>query len=248
MDIKYLTEQKVPVRLLDSTTGTGVTGVASGAVTVYLQPYDDVSAVKSVTGAEWTEVDAVNFPGVYDLLLYAGDVSALGQLKYSVVASGAVTYVGIVNVVEYLSGDIMTMLGFVNTNAANAAIAAGNAETAANSTYTVAASADANALAASVAAGNAAAAATSADTNALAASNNASIAATNATNAQIAANVAAGEATGARKLASNRMKINTTAKTCTVYDDDGTTPLYVWNLYDAGGASTATAIFERVPA
>ena len=51
-----------------------------------------------------------------------------------------------------------------------------------------------------------------------------------------------------RKVATNRSKVDSAAKTLTLYDDDGTTPLYVFNLKDSAGVATATAIYERVAA
>jgi hypothetical protein len=190
MDIKQSTATKVPVRLLDS-SGVGVTGKAFGDATVYLQAFGGSSAVKVLGAGDWVEVDSTNMPGVYDLSLAVGDVATTGMLKYSVAASGAVTYVGIVNVVAYTLYD----------------------------TYS----------------------------QALVAATNASTAATNASNAETAANAADTTATTVRKLQSNRLKIDTGANTCTLYDDDDVTPLFVWNLKDSSGSPTSTSIFERDP-
>jgi len=44
----------------------------------------------------------------------------------------------------------------------------------------------------------------------------------------------------------NRMKIDSTAKTLTIYDKDEATPLFVYDLLDALGAPSAASIFERV--
>jgi hypothetical protein len=49
------------------------------------------------------------------------------------------------------------------------------------------------------------------------------------------------------KILKNRTKINTTLDTLTVYDDDGTTVLYVFNLKDAAGSPSGETPFERVP-
>lgn len=48
-----------------------------------------------------------------------------------------------------------------------------------------------------------------------------------------------------RKIETNRWKINNNQ--LTVYDDDGTTPLLIWNLFDDGVANGDTPN-ERVPA
>jgi hypothetical protein len=55
------------------------------------------------------------------------------------------------------------------------------------------------------------------------------------------------QATLARKHLTNRDKIDTTAKTLTRYDDDGTTPLVTFDLKDKNGVAASTAIFEKVP-
>lgn len=50
-----------------------------------------------------------------------------------------------------------------------------------------------------------------------------------------------------RKIETNRWKLDATAFTFTVYDDDEVTPLYVWDLTNASGAPSVNAVFERVP-
>ncbi len=49
------------------------------------------------------------------------------------------------------------------------------------------------------------------------------------------------------KYESNRTKIDQTAKTLTVFDDDGITPLKVFNLRDFAGNSSITEVAEKVP-
>jgi len=49
------------------------------------------------------------------------------------------------------------------------------------------------------------------------------------------------------KILKNRTKIDVTLDTLTVYDDDGTTVLYVFNLKDSAGAPSGETPFERVP-
>ena len=50
-----------------------------------------------------------------------------------------------------------------------------------------------------------------------------------------------------KKVESNRWKIDTSAKTFTIYDDDGTTALITFNLKDADGAAAYEDVYERVP-
>jgi hypothetical protein len=55
------------------------------------------------------------------------------------------------------------------------------------------------------------------------------------------------QATLARKHLTNRDKIDTTANTLTRYDDDGTTPLVVFDLKDGDGDASSTQIYEKTP-
>lgn len=49
------------------------------------------------------------------------------------------------------------------------------------------------------------------------------------------------------KYEKNRTRINTMAKTLTVYDDDGLTPLKVFDLKDSSGNSSVIEVAERMP-
>lgn len=49
------------------------------------------------------------------------------------------------------------------------------------------------------------------------------------------------------KFETNRTRIDKTGKTLTVYDDDGTTPLQVFNLRDGSGSPSVDEVCERVP-
>lgn len=50
-----------------------------------------------------------------------------------------------------------------------------------------------------------------------------------------------------KKYENNRTKIDTTAKTLTVYDDDKVTPIQVFNLKDSAGVASVAEVAERVP-
>ena len=50
-----------------------------------------------------------------------------------------------------------------------------------------------------------------------------------------------------KQFENNRTKIDTQAKTLTVYQDDGVTPLQVFNLKDSAGIGSVTEVAERVP-
>jgi hypothetical protein len=99
VEIKQGTSFKVPVKLRNATTGAGTTGKAYTDVTVYLQKQGGSSTTKTLTlAAQFVQVDATNFAGVYDLLLSTTDTNTPGFLKYSVACSGCETYHGIVEI------------------------------------------------------------------------------------------------------------------------------------------------------
>jgi len=105
MEIKQSTQLKVPVSMVDS-AGAPVTGLAFGDVTVYLQKQGGSSAQKTLSGAsEWVEIDATNFPGIYDILLSTTDTDTRGFLKWSVSASGAERFVGVIEIVSGTGSD-----------------------------------------------------------------------------------------------------------------------------------------------
>lgn len=49
------------------------------------------------------------------------------------------------------------------------------------------------------------------------------------------------------KYEKNRTKIDTAAKTLIVYDNDGTTPIQIFNLKDANGQPSTVESYERIP-
>lgn len=49
------------------------------------------------------------------------------------------------------------------------------------------------------------------------------------------------------KYENNRTKIDKTAKTLTIYDDDGITPIKVYNLKNAAGVPSTDEVTERIP-
>ncbi len=49
------------------------------------------------------------------------------------------------------------------------------------------------------------------------------------------------------KYQRNKSIIDPSAFTLTIYDDDGTTPLTVFDLQDSGGVASVTSVFRRIP-
>jgi hypothetical protein len=88
MEIKQGSAFKVPVRMVLASDGSNVTGLTYADVSVYLQAQGGASTQKVLlTGSEFVEIDAANFPGAYDLLLSSGNTGTVGFLKYSVGSS-----------------------------------------------------------------------------------------------------------------------------------------------------------------
>lgn len=49
------------------------------------------------------------------------------------------------------------------------------------------------------------------------------------------------------KYSKNKSVIDISAKTLTIYDDDGTTPIRVFDLKDSAGVASITDIYQRIP-
>jgi len=108
MEVKQGTAFRVPVKLRSATDGSALTGKAYTAVTCYIQKQAGSSAVKTLAGTDWFEIDATNFPGVYDLLLSTTNTDTVGFIKYSVTVSGAVPYFGLLEIVANVTSDVVT--------------------------------------------------------------------------------------------------------------------------------------------
>jgi len=111
MELKQGVALRVPVTLITSATGAPMTGVAFGAVVCYLQKQAGAAAPKVVDGTNWFELDSVNMPGEYDLLLSSGDIDTPGFLRYSVATSTSQTYRGLMEVVANIESDTYTRIG-----------------------------------------------------------------------------------------------------------------------------------------
>ena len=109
MQVKQSTSFKVPVILVDS-AGNYVTGQTFSSATVYLQKQGGSSAVKTLVSGDFTEVDATNFPGVYDLLLSTTDTNTIGDLKYSVVSGTSIRFYGLAEIVANIESDTFKIL------------------------------------------------------------------------------------------------------------------------------------------
>lgn len=129
MQVKQSTSFRVPVRLVNAQTGAGSTGVTFSQPVVYIQKQAGSSALKSLGGLDWFELDATNMPGVYDLLLSTTDTNTVGFFKYAVAFAGAETYFGVVEIVANLVSDVVSTLGTTAGASVSADIAAVKANT-----------------------------------------------------------------------------------------------------------------------
>lgn len=231
MELKKSVAAEVPVLLSVAATGAMVTGVT--APVVYIRKAGGAEAAKAVVnGVSWTEAGA-HFPGVYSLSLSAADTDTVGPVLISVQGGTSDVNVSAHYVDDYeqqnhaLLQSISTLEQSMSTTL-----------TAVNSSVT--------SLASAVAAVDSAVSSidTAVDTiNTATASSN-----TLDTSNQVLLQTVKGVVETLQKLALNHTKIDPVAKTFTVYADNGTTPLYVFNLKDAEGNPSITNIAERVPA
>ena len=84
MEVKQSVGMKVPVRLRAVVDGSPLSGVLFSEVTCYIQKQGGASTPVTLTALNWTEVDATNMPGEYDLTLEAADLNTVGFFIESV--------------------------------------------------------------------------------------------------------------------------------------------------------------------
>lgn len=112
MELKQNSSIKVPVRLRAVVDGSALSGVTFAQVVIYIQKHGGVSAVKPVGPVDWVEIDPVNMPGEYDLLLSAGDVDTVGFFKYFVSFPGiSLVYPGLLQIVTNIESDTFDRIG-----------------------------------------------------------------------------------------------------------------------------------------
>lgn len=156
--------------------------------------------------------------------VYAGAGGGAGVYTVTIVYSSGAEYQS--NTVAFLWG------GWVDTMMTNISTAATQATTAAT------------------AAGTASTQATTAATQATTAATQATTAAAQSTAAAASAATAATEAETARKLLTNRVEVNsaTNPTALTIYDDDGTTPLFTRTIGNGDGSAVSPVQVLRLGA
>lgn len=110
MEVKTKTIFKAPVRLL-TPSGQALVGQTYDMVTCLIQKQAGTPYTKSLVASDWTEIDATNFPGLYDLELGQLDLDKVGFLKYSVRTASSGLYVGVIGVVGNTAADIVKLIG-----------------------------------------------------------------------------------------------------------------------------------------
>jgi hypothetical protein len=112
MELKQGVSVKVPVRLRAVVDGSALSGVTSTQVVVYVQKHGGAATLKTIEPASWTEIDATNMSGEYDLTLTAGDLDTLGFFKYHVSYPGiSMVYPGLIQVVAQIESDTYSRIG-----------------------------------------------------------------------------------------------------------------------------------------
>jgi len=112
MELKQSVAFRAPVRLVLTSNGIGKTGLTIGdVIIVAIQKQDGVSVVKFLGPGDWFEIDPVNMPGVYDVLLSASDTDTLGYLKYSVASTLCDSYFGLLEIRANFEADTYNRLG-----------------------------------------------------------------------------------------------------------------------------------------
>lgn len=118
--VKQDSSTKVLVRLFD-VGGSPVSGIAYGSVTAAVSKADQSQTTLTLSAGDWYEAaGGFSSSGVYWLSLPASATSVPGQLAYRVSATGAVDFVGIIDVVTVLEADTYVRIG-VPTGASLAA-------------------------------------------------------------------------------------------------------------------------------
>ncbi len=106
MELKKSAALRVPVLMLNSIDGTPYTGLLYSAVTVYVQKQAGALAAFTLTNTDWFEIDSVNAPGAYDMLLSTGHTDTEGFLKCFITAALCNTYRGLYEVVAFTQSEV----------------------------------------------------------------------------------------------------------------------------------------------
>ena len=117
MSIIFVQDTSIRVSVILSSTGAPVTGLTFADVTSYISKNGAAPVAFALTGVNFTELDAVNMPGVYNVLVPDTLTDTLGELVLSFSGGSFDTY--LVRGYVYTAGfsELFTLLGQVDTQA-----------------------------------------------------------------------------------------------------------------------------------
>jgi archaellum component FlaC len=78
IDVLLQTESKITVILVTASTGEPKSGVTPADVTLYYRKAGGSPVLKTLSGSNFLEIDAVNMPGVYEITFSAGELDTEG--------------------------------------------------------------------------------------------------------------------------------------------------------------------------
>lgn len=109
IEFKKGSAARIPVRLVDSTTGASLAGVAVGSITAAIEKSDGTVAALSLSGANWVEITTGTFAGSgrYTLVLPTSATDTHGILNVAVKSSASAHFLGSFKVVSAEGADIM---------------------------------------------------------------------------------------------------------------------------------------------
>ncbi len=230
--VKQSTSTRLPVALRNVSNGMPLLGVLYSAVTATVLKADGALATLTLSSsADWAEVTTGAFSGTgtYELVVPTSATSVVGRLVIAVTVVGALdSPVSVIDVVGGLTADVASDLAAVKAKTDNLPSDP----------------ADESLLEAAITAATSPLATSSALTTV---GNNVTSLIGDVADVQTAVDSVAVDAETSRKVLVGRYKLDVDANTLTFYDEDGTTPLFVFDTFDAVGAAATDGVFERVP-
>lgn len=117
-EVKQNQRSWVPVRLFNTSNGSGSVGVASGSVTVLIVKADTSEAAYTVGSGAWIEhtTAPATGSGLYQLNLKTTDTDTSGSLVYVVQSTLSRVYIGSIKVVANEEADTFTALAAASSS------------------------------------------------------------------------------------------------------------------------------------
>jgi hypothetical protein len=243
IEYKQSVAAKLPVRIVDS-GGTAVAGVLYSAITATAMKSDGTTSAISVTAPDWVEVTTGAFAGegFYTLAVSGTVLGTAGLFTYAVTDSTNKVYMGCVKVVANEEVDTYVRVGAPAGVSVSADIASVKSDSSGLRTdYTALRAIGLDNLDAAMTsrASQASLDAVQVDTNDI-----------QTTLATLDFSGISAQLDEIIKYQTGRWKIHVSgddANRMVIYDEDGTTPLAKFDLFDAAGNATPLNPFERVP-